>query len=54
MQDKLIVCKECGFEFVFTANEQEFFAQREFREPTRCKTCRDRRKEARQEDRRNT
>ncbi|MEA4938974.1 MAG: zinc-ribbon domain containing protein, partial [Christensenella sp.] len=24
--DKTIVCKDCGQEFTFTANEQEFFA----------------------------
>ena len=27
-QDKTIVCKDCGQEFTFTANEQEFFAER--------------------------
>ncbi|MEA5049604.1 MAG: zinc-ribbon domain containing protein, partial [Eubacteriales bacterium] len=25
--DKTIVCKDCGQEFTFTANEQEFFAE---------------------------
>ena len=27
-QDKTIVCKDCGQEFTFTANEQEFFAEK--------------------------
>lgn len=27
-QDKTLVCKECGAEFVFTAGEQEFYAER--------------------------
>ena len=44
-QDKTLVCKDCGSEFVFTAGEQEFYASRGFEnEPQRCKTCRDTRK----------
>ena len=43
--DKTLSCKECGAEFVFTANEQEFYAEKGFtNEPQRCKTCRDARK----------
>ena len=30
-EDKTLVCKECGQEFVFTAGEQEFYAERGFR-----------------------
>ena len=29
-QDKTLVCKECGREFVFTAGEQEFYAEKGF------------------------
>ena len=29
-QDKTLICKECGQEFVFTAGEQEFYAERGF------------------------
>ena len=44
-QDKTIVCKDCGQEFVFTASEQDFFEERGFtNEPQRCKPCRDARK----------
>lgn len=44
-QDKTLICKECGKEFVFTAGEQEFYASRGFEnEPQRCKPCRDARK----------
>ena len=25
-EDKTLICKECGAEFVFTAGEQEFYA----------------------------
>ena len=48
-EDKTLVCKECGQEFVFTAGEQEFYAERGFQnEPQRCKACRDARKAAAQ------
>jgi len=44
-EDKTLVCKECGQEFVFTAGEQEFYAEKGFQnEPARCKSCRDERK----------
>ncbi len=45
--DKTLVCKDCGKEFVFTAGEQEFFAEKGFtNEPQRCKECRDAKKQA--------
>ena len=38
--DKKLVCMDCGTEFVFTAGEQEFYAQKGFiDEPKRCKDC---------------
>lgn len=41
MQDKNLVCKDCGAEFVWTVGEQEFFAMKGFtNEPTRCLKCR--------------
>jgi len=44
-QDKTIVCKDCGQDFIFTVGEQEFYAERGFQnEPQRCKGCRDMRK----------
>ena len=47
-QDKTLVCKDCGAEFVFTAGEQEFYAEKGFQnEPTRCKECRQARKSSR-------
>ena len=46
-EDKTLTCKECGNEFVFTAGEQEFYAEKGFEnEPQRCKACRDARKNA--------
>ena len=51
-QDKTLKCKECGNDFVFTAGEQEFYAEKGFQnEPQRCKTCRDARKNATREPR---
>jgi len=44
MEDKTLVCVDCGQEFVFTAGEQEFFAEKGFVEPKRCKMCRDKKK----------
>ncbi|MDY3845314.1 MAG: zinc-ribbon domain containing protein [Eubacteriales bacterium] len=46
-QDKTLKCKECGKDFVFTAGEQEFYAEKGFQnEPQRCKECRAARKNA--------
>ena len=46
-QDKTLVCKDCGAEFVFTAGEQEFYAEKGFQnEPQRSKACRDAKKNA--------
>ena len=43
--DKTITCRDCGMDFVFTAGEQEFYAQKGFtNEPTRCPSCRKQRK----------
>ena len=30
MEDKTLVCKDCGAEFVFTAGEQAFYAEKGF------------------------
>lgn len=39
--DKTLSCVECGSDFLFTAGEQEFHAQKGFtNEPRRCPSCR--------------
>lgn len=44
-QDKTLTCKDCGSEFVFSASEQEFYAEKGFaNEPGRCPECRAARK----------
>jgi len=49
MPDKTINCRECKQDFTFTEGEQDFYAQRDFAEPKRCKPCRDARKARRRE-----
>ena len=50
-EDKTLVCRDCGNEFVFTAGEQAFYAEKGFQnEPTRCKSCRAARKASRNGD----
>jgi hypothetical protein len=43
-QDLNLNCRDCRNPFIFTAGEQDFFAQKQFTAPTRCKDCRARRK----------
>lgn len=44
-QDQSLVCKDCGKQFVWTAGEQEFYAQKGFSNPPfRCPDCRQKRK----------
>ena len=48
MEDKKIICKDCGREFIWTAGEQEFYQQKGFEnQPTRCPVCRKARKQQR-------
>ena len=50
MEDKVLVCLDCGKEFVFTVGEQEFYKEKGFEnEPKRCKACRDARKAQRRQ-----
>ena len=47
MEDKTLICQDCGQEFLFTVGEQEFYKEKGFNnEPKRCKACRDKRKAA--------
>ena len=46
-EDKTLVCKDCGSEFIFSAGEQEYFAEKGLMNaPQRCKPCRAARKNA--------
>ena len=52
-QDETLICEDCSAEFVFTAGEQEFYAEKGFQnEPVRCPDCRKARKASRFNNRR--
>ena len=39
--DKTIRCRDCGMDFVFSAGEQQFYAEKGLlNEPQRCQSCR--------------
>ena len=43
-QDRFLKCVDCSTEFVFTAGEQTFYAEKGFRnEPKRCRNCKQKR-----------
>jgi CxxC-x17-CxxC domain-containing protein len=43
-QDKVLKCIDCGTDFIFTAGEQLFFHDKQFKnEPKRCKACKSKR-----------
>jgi Probable zinc-ribbon domain len=46
-QDKELTCADCGGKFLFSAKDQEFFAEKGFQEPKRCRDCRQAKKEQR-------
>jgi len=49
-EDQSIKCVDCGEQFLFTAGEQAFYASKGLTNaPTRCKACRDARKQQRAE-----
>lgn len=40
-EDEKLICEDCGAEFVFTAGEQEFYAEKGLvNKPKRCNDCR--------------
>ena len=42
--DRILLCADCGGQFVFTAGEQLFFFDKQFKnDPKRCKPCKGRR-----------
>jgi CxxC-x17-CxxC domain-containing protein len=46
-QDKTLKCVDCGEDFIFTAGEQLFFHDKQFKnEPKRCKACKGKRAQA--------
>ncbi len=48
MDDKTLICKDCGAQFAFTVRDQQFYAEKGFEnEPQRCRDCRNARKNQR-------
>lgn len=46
--DRILTCVDCGAEFVFSAGEQVFFQEREFKNnPKHCKLCKAKRSQRR-------
>ena len=41
LQNLTIICKDCQNEFTFYVNEQQFYIEKGFANPIRCKSCRD-------------
>lgn len=39
-EDQQLMCSDCGQAFTFTAEDQDFFRERGYSAPKRCKTCR--------------
>jgi len=43
-QDRVLKCVDCGADFIFTAGEQLFFHDKQFKNlPKRCKACKQKR-----------
>ncbi len=50
LEDKTLVCRDCGQEFAFTTGEQEFYSSHGLQnEPGRCPECRTVRRRERQD-----
>ncbi len=39
-EDRNLTCVECGSEFVFSADDQQFHTERGYQDPKRCPSCR--------------
>ena len=45
MQDKTLACQDCGQEFTFSAEDQQYHAEKGYtNEPKRCPSCRQNRR----------
>ena len=52
MADKVLTCRDCQSEFLFTEGEQAFYKEKGFEnEPVRCPDCRRARKQQRNSQR---
>lgn len=47
MADIELTCKDCGSSFTWTDNDQQFYKEKGYTEPKRCKPCREKKKRER-------
>lgn len=45
-QDKNLKCQDCGKDFIWSGEDQEFYQTKGFQAPLRCSACRQARKQA--------
>ena len=38
--DKHLTCADCGHDFVWSGEEQDFYKEKGYEQPKRCKPCR--------------
>jgi len=43
-QEQTLTCADCGRDFSFTERDQEYYREKGFEPPKRCKDCRDAKK----------
>ena len=48
-EDQILQCLDCQQDFAFSVQEQEFFAEKGFSSPKRCRPCRAKRRERRKQ-----
>lgn len=49
-KDIEITCKDCSEKFWFTEKEQDFYRQKEYSQPKRCRNCRALKKQQRSQE----
>ena len=49
MSEQRLTCADCGREFTFSAGEQDYYRERGYTPPKRCKDCREAKKAQRGE-----
>ncbi|HZU11610.1 MAG TPA: CxxC-x17-CxxC domain-containing protein [Chloroflexota bacterium] len=47
MTDRTLTCAQCGQDFTFSSEDQQYHAERGYQDPKRCPTCRAERRASR-------
>ena len=48
MSNIKLTCQDCGEEFIFSERDQQFYKEKGFETPKRCRYCRQKKKERRE------